>query len=527
MPRPIPSLFPHLDRRTFLIASASLLGAALWPRSHFGAVAEVPKFTAYPFTLGIASGDPTPDGVVLWTRLAPSPLNGGGMTAAPVAVSWQIADDEAMTRIVQEGTSIAAPELAHSVHVEVNGLTSDRWYWYRFTVGNEISPIGRTRTLPAADAMPERLRFSVASCQMYESGYYTAYQHMLAEHCDFVFFVGDYIYEFADTKGPQSRRNANVPIFTLEAYRHRYAQFKSDLQLQAMHAAAPWFVTPDDHEVCDDYANDIPHNKKPPLTKVQFLQRRAAGYQAYYEHQPLRLSSLPQGHNMRIYRDFTYGRLAHSFILDTRQYRTEQPCGDGCKPPSPELMNPQATMMGTDQRNWLFSGLAQSKSQWNIIAQQVMMTRLNRGDDKTPEAYSLDSWAGYEHERRQLLKHLHEQKISNPIILTGDEHANFAMDLIANFDNIDNCIIASEFVGTSISSGGNGAHTPKGLDRVLAKNPCLKFYNAERGYVLCSVTEKEWRTDYRTVPYVNKPGAPIQTRASFIVEAGKAGMRAV
>lgn len=513
----------RIDRRTFLLASAALAGAGLWSGGMAAEpVTSVPKLSAYPFQLGVASGDPSPDGVVLWTRLAPSPLDGGGMPATPVEVAWQIADDEAMTKVVQQGTAIAHPEWAHSVHVEVNGLKPDRWYWYQFKVGGEVSQKGRTRTVPAADATPERLRFAFASCQHFENGLFTAYEHMIKEDLDLVVHLGDYIYEYGG-QDKRVRKHVGPECTTLAGYRTRYAQYKTDTALQAMHAAVPWLVTPDDHEVEDNYANAIAGHPEGGNPEV-FLKRRAAAYQAYYEHMPLRAASLPKGPDMQLYRRIAYGRLADFAVLDTRQYRTDQPCGDGNKAPCGGESEPSATIMGTAQRDWLFDGLARSTANWNVLAQQVMVARVDRkpGDGV---AYSMDQWPGYEAERRRLLKFLHERKILNAVVLTGDIHTNWANNLIADFDDLGGRTVATEFVGTSISNGGDGTEKPKELDRVLADNPFVKFYNAERGYVSCTLDAKTWRTDYRTLDYVSKPGSPLNTRASFVVEAGQPGLK--
>ncbi len=244
------------SRRSFLRSSAALAAWSLLPTPNWGAVLKSPKFTAYPFACGIASGDPTSSGVVLWTRLASDPLNGGGMPNDDIAVSWMIADDEQMTKVVQKGTVVASPNLAHSVHVEAEGLRPDRWYFYQFKVGNETSPVGRTRTAPAPGAMPDRLRFAFASCQHYETGLYTAYEHMAKAPLDLVVHLGDYIYDGA-ARDRQVRRHTEEDIVTLEGCRNRHAQYKTDEHLQATHAAFPWLVTWDDHEVDNNYAGEI------------------------------------------------------------------------------------------------------------------------------------------------------------------------------------------------------------------------------------------------------------------------------
>ncbi|HEU5124028.1 MAG TPA: alkaline phosphatase D family protein [Verrucomicrobiae bacterium] len=507
---------PRVNRRSFIFATSSLAAAAFWSAHAFGAITKTPAFSDYPFQLGVASGDPASDGFVLWTRLAPRPLEGGGMASEPVEVAWQIAEDEAMTKTVKKGTTVATPDWAHSVHVEVDGLRPDRWYWYQFKAGNEVSPKGRTRTLPTLNTGPDRLRIAFASCQHYEAGFYTAYHHMAGEDVDLIFHLGDYIYEgAASSKG--IRRHNSKEIFTLEDYRNRYGLYKSDRALQAAHAMAPWMVTWDDHEVDNNYASATPEEKS--VNRVPFLQRRAAAYKAYYEHMPLRRTSLPQGPDMDLYRRLSFGRLAEFFVLDTRQYRTDQPCGDHVQGDCADAMNPRATIMGEAQRQWLFSGLEKSDAKWNVLAQQVMMARadLKAG----PEVgFSMDQWPGYEMDRRRVLKHFAERPISNPIVMTGDIHSNWANELIMDFDQLDSKTVATEFVGTSISSGGDGAHHSKKIEQLLSENPFVKFHNAERGYVRCEITPQLWRSDYRTVPYVTRLDAPVMTRASFVVESG-------
>ncbi len=516
---PLPTR-PLLTRRSFVAGSASFAAAALLSTSRLlGAAAAAPKFSAYPFSLGVASGDPSPDGVVLWTRLAPKPLEpGGGMQAEPVEVSWQVADDEGMSRVVRSGTVVANPQWAHSVHVEVEGLRPDRWYWYQFKAGSEVSRKGRTRTMPPANATPERLRFAFVSCQHYETGLFTAYDHLAREDVDLIVHLGDYIYEGAARENGVRRHNSGE-IITLDDYRARYALYRLDPALQAAHAMAPWIVTWDDHEVENNYAADIIQltSKNNP---ADFLRRRAAAYQAYFETMPLRRAQLPRGPDMLLYRDLNFGRLAKFHVLDTRQYRSDQPQGDGRKPTSPVLMDPKGTLLGARQREWLSAGLERSPAAWNVLAQQVMMARVDL--DKDPAVtHSMDQWPGYEFERRRVLKHFHERKIKNPVVLTGDIHSNWANELIMDFDRPDSLNVGVEFVGTSISSGGDGTATPRTSEHLLPENPFIKFHNTERGYVRCEVTPTQWTTDYKTVPYVTRPGAPLQTRARFVVESGR------
>ena len=476
-----------------------------------------------PFQLGIASGDPNPDGVVIWTRLAPDPLNGGGMPAEDVQVHWQVALDEGMTKVVRKGVANATKKWGHSVHVELQGLKSDYVYYYQFKAGGVLSPVGRTRTAPAADVMMQKLRFAFASCQHYEHGFYTAYQHMVKDDLHAVVHLGDYIYEGAATTG-KVRKHNSAEIMTKNDYRNRYALYKTDPHLKAAHAAFPWIVTWDDHEFDNNYANQISEESNVDL--ASFLKRRADAYQVYYEHLPLRRSTLPHGPMMQLYRNVTYGRLAQFSVLDTRQYRTDQPCGDNNKAPCQGVFDPQATLLGNVQEKWLCDGLLASPAKWNVLAQQVMMARVDRAPGDAV-AWSMDQWAGYDVGRKRLIQFLKNHHISNPVVLTGDIHSNWVNDLQIDFDDENSPIVATEFVGTSISSGGDGSEVRWDTHGVLKDNPFVKFYNAERGYVRCELTPNEWKSDYRVVPVISKPNGECLTRASFVVEDGLPGAKKV
>jgi alkaline phosphatase D len=332
-----------ISRRSFLWSSTALASCAFWGRPAAAALRRRAAFTNDPFQLGVASGDPTPTGIVLWTRLAPDPLHGGGLPPEPVEVRCEIAHDEAFQKIVRTETTIASPELAHAVHVEAEGLEPDRWYWDRFHAADATSPAGRTRTAPAPDTLPDAIRFAFASCQHYESGLYTAYEHMAREDLDLVIHLGDYIYEGARGRNGV-RQHVGGELYTLDDYRNRHAQYKTDAHLQATHAAFPWLVTWDDHELDNNCAGAISEQRD--VSPEEFLQRRAAAYQAYYEHMPLRKPARPKGPDMRLYRGVPFGRLVDFSVLDTRQYRTDQPCGDGNKPPCDGVFDTAATLLG-------------------------------------------------------------------------------------------------------------------------------------------------------------------------------------
>jgi len=499
-----------MNRRAFLKTGAIASLAGAYP------LLAQPKFRDDPFALGVASGDPWPDSVVLWTRLIEDDLRGS------VPVRWRVAHDEQMTQIVRQGTEIAEPDWVHSVHAEVHGLEPDRWYWYQFDVGTGssriLSPVGRTRTAPALFARPQRFAFALVSCQKYESGYYTAIDHLCEEDVSLVIHVGDYIYEKGPAKGVRP-----MPLslaVTLDDYRARYAFYKRDPSLREVHRRFPFALTPDDHEVANNYAGLIPEKEK---DVPGFEKRRTAAYRAYYEHMPLRASAKPDGPYINLHRTLAIGQLADLHVLDTRQYRDDQPCGDGDKPPC-EARNGPSTIMGKVQEEWLYKQLAVRNPQWTVLAQQVILSQIDL-DPGPGQVFMMDKWDGYASARKRLTERLVAQQKDNVIVLSGDNHNNWAIDVKRDFDDDKSSIVAAEFAGTSLTSGGDGADVAPEYARALPANPHVKFHNSQRGYVRCVVTPGHWTTDYRVVPYVTRPGAPVETRASFVVEAGHAGMQ--
>jgi alkaline phosphatase D len=509
----------RFSRRLFLSYAASLSAIPLLGQT--GEIAKKVAFSADPFSMGVASGDPDHESVILWTRLAPRPLEvGGGMPEHPVEVYWEIAGDDAFTKVVGSGKTNASPALGFSVHIEARNLKADHWYYYRFRSGDATSPIGRTRTLPAPDDSPEKLRFAVTSCQHWEQGLFTAYQQMAKDEPDFAFHLGDYIYEYAAGKGGNVRRHLGPEIHSLDDYRIRYSQYRTDKDLQAMHAACPWFLTWDDHEVDNNYANEISEERG--VTPAELLLRRANAYQAYYEMMPLRPGSLPKGPHMQLYRRGSFGKLANFFVLDTRQYRSNQPNNDGRGPLNAESLDARNTLLGEAQRKWLFESLKASGGTWNILAQQVMMALVDRTTKGDTAAYSMDQWPGYAAERQKLLEHIRDHKISNAVVLTGDIHSNWANELRIDDLKPDLPTVATEFVTTSLSSGGNGSPDYPALDALKSRNPCTKFFNRERGYIMCEVTPKIYSADYKVINEIRKPGGVTTSRAKFVVEAGKA-----
>jgi alkaline phosphatase D len=518
-------LYSRIKRRNLIIGAGVLSGLAFANQFNQRAIAQVP-FPSYPFTLGVASGEPYPNSVVLWTRLAPNPLQGGGMPSVNVPIRWEVATDPNLKNIVAKGTEIAIPELAHSVRVVVNKLKPNTWYWYRFISGTEESPIGRTRTAPQPGSDLSKFAFAFVSCQHYEQGYFTAYKYLAQEDLSLVVHTGDYIYEGGITAG-RPRQHNGPEIVTLEDYRNRHALYKTDPNLQATHAAFPWIVTWDDHEVENNYANATSEvDNEPDQDPQVFLQRRAAAYQAYYEHMPLRPFSKPEGPDMQIFRRLSFGNLATFHVLDTRQYRTDQPCGDGTKERCAENFDPEATITGKRQEEWLYQGLDRSTARWNILAQQVIVAQR----DFTPgegATFSMDKWDGYLASRDRLMHFLEQRKPSNPVVLTGDVHSNWAMDLKADFNNPESSTVGSEFVCTSITSGGDGADSSPTVEAYLPDNPHIKFYNGQRGYVRCVITPETWQSDFLVLSNVTTQSGTISKRASFVVENGRPGIQKV
>ena len=469
----------------------------------------------FPFPLGVASGEPAPDGAVLWTRLLDLP----GDRDATFPVRWEVAEDDAFRTVVRSGEAAALPQLGHSVHVEVQGLEPARDYWYRFHAAGATSPVGRTRTAPAPGNLPGRFDFTFVSCQHYERGWYTGYRHMAAESPGLIVHLGDYIYE----SGPGIRldlvrRHDAAEPRTLEGYRARYALYKRDPDLQAAHAAAPWVFTPDDHEVDNDWAGE--HNTE-GMTLRAFLARRTAAFQAMYEHLPLRATSMPAGPDARLYRRLDFGSLMRLHVLDTRQYRTLQPCGGRRRAPCAEQHAEGATILGPPQADWLLDGLDSSPARYNVLANQVFMARLLEGDETL--TLPMDKWDGYPADRARLMTFLHDRRPSNPVVVTGDLHTNWVNDLKLDFDRPASPTVGTEFAGTSISSSGDGVDMAPQGENALAHNPHIKFFNAQRGYVRCGVTPDRLQADFRVMPYVTRPDAPIATRASYVVENGIPG----
>ncbi|MPZ65869.1 MAG: alkaline phosphatase [Pseudonocardiaceae bacterium] len=512
-------------RRTVLVGAAAGLGAVTLSGAVPGlAQSRARARLAEPFTVGVASGDPSADGMALWTRLAPDPLAAdgkGGMPSRPVEVEWELAADERFARVERRGRVTAVPESAHSVHVELAGLRPGAEYFYRFRADGNLSPVGRTRTTPPPSAMGPPLTICFASCSHYPSGFFTAYRAIAADDPDLVLHLGDYQYE-GTSDSDDVRQTAGPETATLAGYRQRHAQYKTDPDLQAAHAAAPWLVVWDDHEVDNNWADDVPQD--PELqSREEFLARRAAAFQAYYENMPLRRSSVPRGIDMRLYRRIGWGRLATFHMLDTRQYRDDQACGDGKRTGCEQRLDPSRTLTGDEQEAWLLDGFRRATARWDVLGQQVFFAQ--RDLDSGPvEAYSMDSWDGYVASRDRITRGWVDARVRNAVVLTGDVHRHWASELKLDYSGPDGPTVGTELVTTSITSFDDGNDDGTDDNPVVAENPHIKFYANRRGYVRTRFTPGEARADFRTVPAVTTPDAAVSTRASFVIPDREPGL---
>ncbi|MBT9459761.1 MAG: alkaline phosphatase D family protein [Burkholderiaceae bacterium] len=500
--------------RRHLLQTALALGAA--PAfSRFAFAADVDRFP-----LGLASGCPRPGGVVLWTRLIGTDL------PEQVAVQWELASDEGFRQIVAKGTETAEAAWAHSIHAEPTGLSPGRWYWYRFTAMGSRSITGRTRTAPAPDA-GEPLRFATASCQRWDHGEYAAWRDMATQELDLVLFLGDYIYEYAASSAPAgaTRRHSGGAARSLDDYRARHAQYKSDPYLRAMHARAPWIITWDDHEIANDYAPGRAQDLDP-----NFEPRRAAATQAYWEHLPFPKSARPRGTETRIHAHYDWGSLARLITLDNRQWRDPQACPKPGRAGSntvylkdcEALRDPRRSLLGGAQERWLAQSWDASRP-WNLLGQQSLMARYSWTDPAGPNGpqYWTEGWDGYPLARQRLLGDMLAAKAGNPVVLGGDVHANYVADLKQDFDAAKAATIATEFCGTSISS--HGLANDK-VQSALPWNTHLHYARSDqRGYTLFDLNKQRLTAELRTVDDAMNAQSPVSVEKRFVVEAGKPG----
>jgi alkaline phosphatase D len=513
-----------VERRRFLQQTWAGVGAslslALIPGDE---LFRAPSLGRNPFTLGVASGDPSPDGIVLWTRLAPEPADPRSLGRRAIPVGWRVASDSRMRNLVARGTAAAPAELAHSVHVEVGGLKPGRDYFYQFDARGEESRVGHFRTAPADHELLRELRFAFATCQDWPSGFYTPYEDMVKHDLDLVLHLGDYTYEYAIGSTPRGQVPEGFAAETVDllTYRLRHTLYKLDPDLQAAHAKFPFLVIWDDHEVQNDYSGLAPEWGSP---SAAFTARRAAAYQAYYEHMPIASSiALQPRSGLRIYRRIRYGRLAEFTMLDDRQYRTDNPCGDGESLRCDEALTGRYTMLGREQEQWVSRGFARSDARWNIVGQQLLLAELEHATIQ-PNWFWNDAWDGYPLARRRLLTDVRNADLRNPVFLTGDWHSTFVNDLKIDFKNPAAPTVATEFVTPAITTGGDG--TPYGpyYAPMIPFNPHIRYYEGDRrGYFKATVTPKQMRCDLRFVNTVESPTSAAYTEASWVVLDGVPG----
>ena len=476
-----------------------------------------PQFVDYPFQLGVASGDPDKEGFVIWTRLAPQPLDGGGMATTTIPVRWEVAVDEKMGRVIRSGESLAEPAWGHSVHVELSGLPAGRDYYYRFYTGSEASPVGRSKTLPAD---PEQLRIAIASCQHFERGFFSAYRHIIDDQPDLLLFAGDYIYE-TPNKRKLRQYVAGEPL-TLDDYRIRYAEYRLDPDLQEAHRLMPWVMNWDDHEVDNDYAGLHGQDFQPVL---EFARRRRAAYQAFYEHLPLRAAARPQGNLMQLYRQLDFGSLGRMLVLDGRQYRHPQACRAQAKrdgrllgPDCRERLEPNRSYLGAQQETWLRSRLDEASSGWTMLAGPQLVTPFRQRKDGQL-AYWNDDWNGYPAARRHLLNDLQASRASDPVFLSGDMHSFWANQVPSDPDQLDSRPVAAEFVTTSLTANG----LPYDLfTSLLPDNPQVHYFESrKRGYTLCNINPQRFHTEFVAIDEQLPVNTSRQSLAGFEVLPGQ------
>ena len=512
----------RITRRTLLRTGGSLAAGVTLAGTLAARASAQASFASNPFALGVASGDPTAHSVVLWTRIAPEPLVvGGGLGAEPLRVRYELARDDDFRHIVRRGDVLADADEAHSVRVELDHLPPAHEYFYRFEVGGVISRHGRTRTGPPANAAhPAPLVFAFVSCQNYSEGFFTSYAEIAgASDIETVIFLGDYLYE-----GRNSDVRTHAParvIMSRDDYRIRHAQYKTDVDLQAAHAAHPWLVTWDDHEFANNYAGmDVDPDRSP----AEVAARRAAAYRAFWEHMPLSRARKPVGPDLQLYRRFTWGSIATFNVLDGRQYRSDQAdCAaprdaDGFCQGAPA---PERTMLGAEQRAWLLQELASTRAHWNVLAQQTAFAPFDRNRGVAPRNMGEgDNWDGYVAERQLLLDWMVGHRTPNPVILTGDSHQAWVRNVPPDMRTFDATPVATELLGTSVSSNGDPA-TPV-TEIGVPGNPHILLRNNQRGYVRCSLTRDAWTSEFRIVP-TKARGLPASTLATAVIEDGRPG----
>jgi alkaline phosphatase D len=528
-----------LMQRRDLLRHLTRSAAALAWQQMFGSLAQAQgptldnwRESAEVFTLGVASGEPRPDSVVLWTRLAPKPAQAdGGMPLQAVAVQWEVASDPRFASVVRAGSELADAARAHSVHVEVTGLQPGREYFYRFQAAGQFSPVGRTRTAPDPTEATPRLRMALASCQHYETGHFSVHRDIAASDLDLVLFVGDYIYETDARAYLRVRRHPHQfpdseVDFTLSDYRQHHAAYRLDADLRASHAAHPWLMVWDDHEVLNDYAG---MTEPDGLDAAHFVKLRAAAYQAYFEHLPISPKRAPVVASMRMNERYEWGQLAELWTLDTRQFRSEHVC-HGWRGPSngrmlwrcAEALKPERSVLGEDQEAWLAEGLAASTRAWKFIVQS---TQISPSGLSGPFGHLLygDGWDAFPAARERLMAAIAQPRVPDVVCLGGDVHRHVAANLRLRPGDPQSPIVASEIVTSSITSPGLSELLTQWIKAV---NPdLLHLRSDQRGYVLLDVTAQQVACEFRATAHPVRADSRLHTQARYVIDRGVPGPR--
>ena len=498
----------RLSRRELMKLGWLLGAAAIAPPVLTRRVFAKPVFDAYPFSLGVASGDPLPDGIVLWTRLAPKPLEGGGMPMAIVEVDWEIARDARFQAIAQKGTTLARPELGHSVHVEVGGLEPAREYWYRFRAGDEISQVGRTQDRAARG----RRGRSSAFCRLRLQPLRDRLLHRVSAHRRRAVRLR-LPHRRLHLRRPRRRRHAAIASASTTARRSTRSstiatatRSTSPIAIcMAAHASAPWIVSWDDHEVDNNYAGDFDENGTPPEI---FVLRRAAAYQAYYETMPLRASAhaVRQPHAAvsppAVRQPHRSQRARHAAVAIRSGVRRRRR-----GPTAPDALDPARTMMGAEQEKWLFDNLATRESEVDRDRPAGAIRSRSIARRSIPHGrFSMDKWDGYVAARQRLYNRLLETKAPNPIVLSGDVHQHYGADLKLDFTDPRSATVGVEFTNTSMSTTGDGSDVSATWEATRGDNPHINYHSNRRGYIACTATPAQMRAEFKILDKVTVAG---------------------
>ena len=541
-----------LDRRKFLATGSAVAAGVVAVSIPTLASSPANAANAY-FTHGLASGDPLPTAVVLWTRVTPTTASAPGSGKGPsVTVSWQVASDSRFSKIVKKGTFATSAARDHTVKFDVTGLTPATSYWYRFSYRGAYSPVARTRTAPAYTSNLARMRFGVVSCANLQAGWFNSYRHLAARNdLDAILHLGDYIYEYGPGEYGNGFKNVDIrshlpahETLTLADYRQRHAQYKRDKDLSALHARYPFILTWDDHETANDTWTDGAENHT-PSTEGDFHTRRRVSLQAYDEWQPVRLSGTARsGDGTKIYRKFQFGNLIDLSMLDLRSYRNAP--GKEFSTESGVTGDPKRVIAGPEQIGWLENNLTASKARWKLVGNPVMIAPVLVPPLPIPVtnaiaatagivptegfSYNTDQWDGYSVERKKLLDHIKAGKIQNIVFLTGDIHSNWVCDIPADPGTYPlGGSIATELVTTSVTSNNldDILGTPSRSSSIAVEtsfqltNRHIKYMNLDdHGYSVLDVTPARVQVDYFIISDRADPRATVARTASWVVASG-------